>query len=205
MRKRFFGVISVFLAAVVLCGCSDEKVTVNGNTATVGFAGVSLTFPEDWKMFTGDEIYDITYSRNPDGYESAHALKKGIEGSGERYIVYAEAPGEDALALLSSQPLENGENGEPTAEELARAVHDDTVFEYRLNGYYTESSLSEENTGGVSGRLSEIRVYEEYGGEALFEQREFTFERERTVFSLKIFSQGLIDERLSNVLFSEEI
>ncbi|MDE7362779.1 MAG: hypothetical protein K2N38_12690 [Oscillospiraceae bacterium] len=202
MRKRLLGVILAVGAALALCGCSGDKATVNGNTASVRSAGVGVTFPEDWKIITGDAIYDITYSRNPDGYESAEALKKDIEGSGERYIVYAESPEENALALLSSQPLEDSVNEELTAESLARGIHDDTVFEYRLNGYYTESSLSEEEMGGVSGWLSVIKVYEEYGGEALSEQREFMFERMKTVYSLRFFSQGFIDEQVQNISIS---
>lgn len=188
-------------AATLLCACSDVKVSVNDNTARVNSAGVSVTVPEDWKIFTGDAIYDITYSRSPDDYESADALKKDIEGSGERYIVYAESPEEDALALLSSQPLEDSVNESLNAETLARAIHDDTIFDYRLNGYYTENSLSEEDMGGVSGWLSVIEVYEEYGGEVLSEQREFMFERQKNVYSLRVFAQGIIDEQ--QILISE--
>lgn len=202
MRKRLLGVILAVGTALMLCGCSNDKATVNGNTASVGSAGVNVTFPEGWEIITGEAIYEITYSRNPDGYESADALKKDIEGNGERYIVYAESPGEDALALLSSQPLENSVNEDLTAESLARGIHDDTVFEYRLNGYYTESSLSEENMGGVNGWLSVIRVYEEYGGEALSEQREFMFEQMKTVYSLRVFAQGFIDEQVQNISVS---
>lgn len=200
--KRIYGIISAVSAALLLCACSDVKATVNGSTARVASAGVSVTFPEDWKIFTADAIYDVTYSRNPDGYGSADALKKDIEGSGERYIVYAESPAEDALALLSSQPLEDIVNESLTAEDLARAVHDDTVFGYRLDGYYTESSFSEEITGGVSGWQSVIVVYEEYGGEALSEQREFTFERDKTAYSLRVFAQGQMNEQMRNILIS---
>lgn len=192
--RKLLSIIAAGLS-LTLCGCSADGAEVNGSSASVRSAGVSITFPEDWKIFTGDEIYDVTYSRNPGNFESAEALKKDIEGNGERYIVYAESPGEDALALLSSQPLEGSVNEELTAESLARGIHDDTVFEYRLSGYYTESSLSEETAGGVSGWQSVIRVYTEYGGEALSEQREFMFERNENVYSLRIFAQGLIDEQ----------
>ena len=159
MKKRLL--CAVLALTAVLSGCSAEKVAVNGNAAEVSAAGVSIGFPEDWKIFTGDEIYDVTYSRNPDVYASAEELKKDLEENGECYIVYAESPGEDALALFSSQSLEDSVNEELTVGSLARTTHDSTVFEYRVNGYYTESSLTEETMGGVSGWLSDITIFEE--------------------------------------------
>lgn len=202
MKKRLLGAVCAAAMAAALCGCSNDKVTVNeSNTAAVASAGVSIRFPEDWKIYTGDDIYDVTYSRNPDEYGSAEALKKDLEENGERYIVYAESPGEDALALFSSQSLEGSANEELTVGSLARTTHDSTVFEYRVNGYYTESSLTEE-TGGVSGWLSDIVIFEEQGAEALSEQREFMFEKEKTVYSLRIFTQGLVNEQMQIITVS---
>ncbi|MBD5128395.1 MAG: hypothetical protein HDT43_00495 [Ruminococcaceae bacterium] len=197
MKKR--SLCAALALTLMLSGCSSDKVTVNGNAAEVASAGVSIGFPEDWKIFTGDDIYDVTYSRNPDVYASAEELKKDLEENGERYIVYAEAPSEDALALFSSQSLENIVNEDLTVGSLARTTHDSTVFEYRVNGYYTESSLAEETMGGVSGWLSEITIFEEQGSEALSEQREFMFEKDNTVFSFRIFTQGLVNEQAQNI------
>lgn len=203
MIKRILCTVTALAAAALLCGCSGKDATLNGdNSARVPSAGIDLRFPADWAVYTGDDIYEITYSRDPDGYGSAEELKKDAEDNGERYIVYAEAPGEDALALFSSQPLEGGANEDLTVGTLARAVHDNIVFEYRMNGCYTESSLSEETMGGVSGWLSDVTVFEEQGAEALCEQREFTFEKDKTVYSLRIFAQGVINERYCNITFS---
>ncbi|MCM1166461.1 MAG: hypothetical protein NC299_02620 [Lachnospiraceae bacterium] len=188
MRKRLLG--AVFALAVLLSGCSGGGVTVNGSSVEIASAGAGISLPEGWEIFTGDDIYEVTYARNPEAYGSAEELKKDLEENGERYIVYAESPDEDALALFSSQPLESAELG-----ALARTTHDSTVFEYRVNDYYTESSLSEENLDGVSGWLSEITVFEEAGAPALSQQREFMFERDGTVYSLRIFARGLIDEQ----------
>ena len=127
MKKILF--CGVFALTMMLSGCSDNRVTVNGNAAEVSAAGVSIGFPEDWKIFTGDEIYDVTYSRNPDDYASAEELKKDLEENGECYIVYAESPSEDALALFSSQSLKDSVNEELTVGSLARTTHDSTVFE----------------------------------------------------------------------------
>lgn len=184
------------MAAVILSGCSGEAVTLNGSAADISEAGVRVEFAEDWKMFTDDEIYDVTYSRNPEGYASAEELKKDVEGNGERYIVYAESPAEDALALFSMQPMDGTPNEELTVESLAQTVHDNTVFEYRLNEYYTESSFAEEDMNGVSGWLSDIKVFTEAGGEAVCEQREFIFEKDDNAYSFRIFAQGLIDEQI---------
>ena len=200
MKKRLL--CAVLALTAVLSGCSAEKVAVNGNAAEVSAAGVSIGFPEDWKIFTGDEIYDVTYGRNPDVYASAEELKKDLEENGECYIVYAESPGEDALALFSSQSLEDSVNEELTVGSLARTTHDSTVFEYRVNGYYTESSLTEETMGGVSGWLSDITIFEERGSEALSEQREFMFEKDKTVYSLRVFAQELDDEQIQKISIS---
>lgn len=196
MRKRLLSALTAVMAAVILSGCSGEAVTLNGSAADISEAGVRVEFAEDWKMFTGDEIYDVTYNRNPDGYASAEELKKDVEGNGERYIVYAESPVEDALALFSMQPMDGIPNEELTVESLAQTVHDNTVFEYRLNEYYTESSFAEENMNGVNGWLSDIKVFTEAGGEAVCEQREFIFEKDDNAYSFRIFAQGLIDEQI---------
>ncbi len=136
----------------MLSGCSSDKVTVNGNSAEVSAAGVSIVFPKDWKVYSGNDIYEVTYSRNPDNYFSAEALKKDIE--------------------------------------------------YRVNGYYTESSLTEETIDGVSGWLSDIMVFKERGGEAISEQREFMFEKAKTVYSLRIITQGIISEQTQKIAIS---
>lgn len=195
MKKRFSAVFAAVAAAVMLGGCSGSTVVVNGSGAEISEAGVGIELSEDWKIFTGDEIYEVTYARNPDGHASAKELREELEESGERYIVYAESPTEDALALFSMQPMEGSTNEELTVEALARAVHDNTVFEYRLNEYYTESSFSEENMNGVGGWLSEIRVFTEPGGEAVCEQREFIFEKDKKAYSYRLFAQGLVNEQ----------
>lgn len=181
---------AVILLTAILSGCSSDNVTVNRNRAEVSAAGTGIEFPEDWKIYTGDEIYEITYNRSPDGFSSAEELRKDVEENGECYIVYAESPAEDALALFSSQPLDNSVNEELNAESLARTVHDSTVFEYRAGGYYTESTLAEENINGVNGWLSIITVYDEKGGETILGQREFMFEKEKTVYSLRVLAQA---------------
>ena len=83
MKERLLCVILAL--TVMLSGCSSDKVIVNGNSAEVSAAGVSIVFPEDWKVYSGNDIYEITYSRNPDNYFSAEALKKDMEENGEHY------------------------------------------------------------------------------------------------------------------------
>lgn len=200
MKKRLL--CAVLALTVMLSGCSSGKVVVNENAAEVSAAGVSIAFPVDWRIYTGDDIYEVTYSRSPDSYASADELKKNMEENGEHYIVYAEAPAEDALALFSSQSLEDSANEELTVGSLARTTHDSTVFEYRVNGYYTESRLAEETIDGVNGWLSEISIFKEQGSEVLSEQREFMFEKNKTVYSLRIFVQGHINEQAQNVSLS---
>lgn len=192
MRKCFLGAFFLLtvLLTVMLSGCSSDAVTVNGSRTEISAAGVGIEFPEDWKIYSGDDIYEITYSRNPDEFSSAEDLKNDIEGNGECYIVYAESPAEDALALFSSQPSDNSVNEAAYVGSLARTTHDSTVFEYRAGGYYTESAMTEENINGVSGWLSSIAVYDEQGGAVIAEQREFMFEKGKNIYSLRIFAQG---------------
>lgn len=188
MKKRLF--CAVFLLTAMLSGCSSDDVTVNGNRAEVSAAGAVIEFPEGWKIYTGDEIYEITYNRSPDEFSSAEELRKDVEDNGECYIVYAESPAENALALFSSQPLDKSVNGELNAESLARTVHDSTVFEYRAGGYYTESALAEEIVNGIGGWLSRITVYDEQNGETILGQREFLFEKGENVYSLRVLAQA---------------
>ncbi|GEM_PF-6269871 len=202
MKKRLLCAVTALAAAAAFSGCSAGSVTVNGSGAEIPAAGVKMEFAEDWRIFTGDEIYEVTYSRNPEGYGSAEELKKDVEDNGEQYLVYAESPDEDALALLSMQPMKDSVNEELTVESLAQAVHDNTVFEYRLNGYYTESSFSEENMNGTGGWLSDIRVFTEPDGEAVCEQREFIFEKDNNAYSFRLFAQCFINEQVDKVLIS---
>jgi len=202
MMKRFLCAVCTLTAVVTLSGCSGEETSMNGSTVDIYSAAVSIQFPENWKIFTGNDVYEITYSRNSGDYASAEELKKDIEGNGERYIVYAESPAEDALALLSMQPLEGSPNEELTIGSLARTSHDNTVFEYRLNEYYTESTFTEENMGGVSGWLSDIRVFTEPDGDAVSEQREFTFEKDNNAYSFRIFTQGFVNEQTNKFSIS---
>lgn len=204
MIKRFLCTVCALTAAVILSGCSGDEVLVNGSIVEISSAAVNICFPEDWTVFSGDDIYKITYSRNSEDYASADALKKEIEENGERYIVYAESPEEDALALFSMQPIGDSPNEELTVGSLARAVHDNAAFEYRLNGYYTESSFTEENMGGISGWLSDIRIFSEPDTEALSEQREFIFEKDKNAYSLRVFASGLINEQTQNVVISSK-
>ncbi len=181
---------AVILLTAMLSGCSSDNATVNGNRAEVSAAGAVIEFPEDWKIYTGDEIYEITYNRSPDEFSSAEELKKDVEDNGECYIVYAESPAENALALFSSQPLDKSVNEDLNTESLARTVHDSTVFEYRAGGYYTESALAEETVNGIGGWLSRITVYDEQGGETILGQREFLFEKGEIVYSLRVLAQA---------------
>lgn len=171
-------------AALLLCGCSSVTVDKDG-TAVIPEANVRLSLPDKWDIYTGGDIYEKTYSRTDGNYGSADEMKKALEENGERYIVYAVAPDESALALFSAQS--SGDTS-VSAEELARSTHNSTVFDFRANDFYTESSLTEETIGGVSGWLSDIKVFEKEGDPVLLEQREFLFESGENVYSLKTFT-----------------
>lgn len=187
-------------ATLMLCGCSAVTVDKDG-TAVISEANVKISLPAGWDIFTGGDIYEKTYSRTDGSYGSAGEMKKALEESGERYLVYAVAPDESALALFSAQSL--GDTS-VSAEELARATHNSTVFDFRANGYYTESSLTEETLGGVSGRLSDIKVFEKEGEPVLFEQKEFLFESGENVYSLKMFADFENIEQMNGIGISSK-
>lgn len=195
IKKRM---VCAAAAAVLLCGCSAVTVDENG-TAAVSEAKVSIAFPEEWNIYTGSDIYERTYSRTDGNYSSADEMEKALSESGERYIVYAESADESALALFSAQSP-----GDPpvTAEELARSTHNSTVFDFRASEFYTESSLSEENLGGVSGWLSDIKVFAKQGEDILLEQKEFLFDGENNVYSLKIFTDPKNAEQSGKITIS---
>ena len=178
------GLLTICAAAALLCGCSAVTIDRDG-TAVISEANVKISLPENWDIYTGSDIYEKTYSRTDGSYGSADEMKKALEENGERYIVYAVAPDESALALFSAQ---SPGDTFVSAEELARSTHNSTVFDFRANDFFTESSLTEETLGGVSGWLSDIKVFEKEGEPVLLEQREFLFESGENVYSLKTFT-----------------
>lgn len=188
--KRFAARFVVMAALALLCGCSDGGVSVGADgTAAVSEAGVKIVIPADWNIFTGDDIYEKAYQRLQDEYKSSSEMKKDLEDNGETYIIYAESPDQSAMALFSSQKM-NFEGEAPSPEELARTTHDSAVFELRANGFYTESSFSNEKIGDGDCWLSVIKIFDTDGGTAYAEQREMLFGREAVFYSLKIFADG---------------
>lgn len=195
LKNAFFAVICA--AAVFLTGCGKSKTVFKNGKAEIKNAGITVAFPEDWTVATDDDAYDELYKELSDGYESPKELKHSYEDNGERLLLNARSSDGNAAALFSE--LEKGEVG---VEELLRSVHDTTVFDFRLSDFFTESSFGAYEWGGVSGYMSVIRVSEEDGASVLMEEREFCFERDGYIFSLKIHIIGGYEQTAEDIRIS---
>lgn len=194
LKNAFFAVISAF--TVLLTGCGD-KLTYKNGIADIKNANISLAIPEDWKVVTGDGVYDELYRQLSDEYGSAKELKGSFEDGGERLLLNAQSPDGNVVALFSEF-----DKGEASASEILRAVHDTTVFDFRSSDFFTDGSFDEYEWGGVSGVMSIIKVSEKEGESVVLEEREFCFECGGLIFSLKIHIMGGFEQEADEIEIS---
>ncbi len=166
--------------AALLCGCGSG-LSYQSGLVTIKNANIDLSYPKDWETLSGDEVYGELYEALSEEYGSAEELKKMYEDNGERLLFKAKTPGGEASALFSE-----ANRGDTTAKELLSAAKNALVMNVNSAGYHAESSLEEKTWGGVSGVMMSVGVSEKKGEPAMFEEREFCFERGELVYSLKI-------------------
>ncbi len=191
VKCTLLAVISAF--AALLCGCKNGVSYQNG-MAAIKNANISLSYPNDWQTFTGDDVYEDMYKSLAGDYGSAEELKKAYEDSGERLVFKAKNSGGEVFALFSEV-----NKGETSARQLLSAAKDELVMNVNAAGYYAESSLEDKTWGGVSGVMLSVRASEKEGEPPFLEEREFCFEREKLVFSLKIHISGGFEKEAEGV------
>ena len=178
---------------VFLAGCKQNgtAVRIDGNAVIMDSAELRLDIPEDWSVTAGKEVYDEIFPRYSDIFDSAEDMRKALEEAGEEYIVYAVAADSSAIFLVTGQDMST-ESGERTAlEELARTLHNDTLFDYQASGYRTGSNSVFEpaEIAGQEGWLSFFEIYlPQEDGLPTFElaQELFMFEQGNDVYSVQL-------------------
>ena len=196
-------------ASLLLTGCSDTKgnVAIDGNTAVLEHAGISIAFPDDWTVQGCDEIYaDMYDSYYQNIYSSVDEMREELSAGGLSFHVYATSDGSDtdtvSIVTISSQDMTPAEDEESVPlEEYARTVHDSTIFEYLASGYMTgdDSSFSEEIYGGKTGFLSHFELTTENGFVNFVGFSEFMFQIDMELYSIQVtyFSEEEKAEALS--------
>ncbi len=207
MKKLF--TITALCAAILLTGCSDKKenVIIDGNTATLEHAGISIAFPDDWVVQGCDEIYADMYSSYYQNiYSSVDEMKEKLTEGGLSFHVYATSDDSDtdnvSIITISSQDMTPAEDDESIPlEEYARTVHDSTIFEYLASGYMTgdDSNFSQEIYGGKTGYLSHFELTTDNGFVNFVGFSEFMFQIDMELYSIQVtyFSEEEKAEALS--------
>lgn len=196
MKIKYAFCAVVCAVPALLAGCEKSLVCENG-VAVVDSANITLSVPEDWRVTTGDAVYDEMYEALSDEYGSVKELKGSFEDSGERLLLDAQSP-DGAVGVLFSET----DKGDVSAYEILRSVHDTSIFGFRSSGLFTESSFEEHDWNGVSGMMSDIKVSEEKGKPVVLEEKEFCFERGELIFSLKIHITGGFEQASDNIKIS---
>lgn len=188
---------------LMLSACSgNSPVTLSGNTVKINAADVSINFPADFSIITGDEVYNALYQGISSDVGSAEDLKKSLEEDGTSYL--AQATGTWAVAVITTQNMvpDEGE-GRVSLEVYTRQVHDTSIFEYYASGYKTNSdvtSLTEETIGGKDGYLSHFEVVSaDETPQFMFGLYEFFFENENYLYMIQVmyFEENSSDKALN--------
>ena len=176
---------------MLISGCAGSaEVTADGNSVTLPEAGITIDFPEEYSVLTGDEIYE-SLSGAMSSSASAEELKAEYEESGMRYLVQA-TNGIDIIVVTAQDMTPDEDTERTTLADYARQVHDTTIFEYYASGYRTSenTSLTEATYGEKDGWVSFFEVTEgaEKGSEPEFVigYIEFMFEEGADIYSIQV-------------------
>lgn len=196
MKIKYALCAVICAAAALLAGCKKGLVCENG-VIVVDNANITLSVPEDWRVTTGDAVYDEMYEALSDEYDSVKELKSSFEDSGERLLLDAQSP-DGAVGVLLSET----DRTDVSAADVLRSVHDTSIFGFRSSGLFTESSFEEYDWGGVIGVMSDIKVSEKKDQSVVLEEKEFCFERGELIFSLKIHITSGFDQAADSIIIS---
>ena len=186
-------VISTLLICgiMLISGCAGSaEVTADGNSVTLTEAGITIDFPKEYSVLTGDEIYE-SLSDAMSSNISPEEMKKSNEENGLRYLVQA-TNGIDIIVVTAQDMTPDEDTERTTLADYARQVHDTTIFEYYASGYRTSenTSLTEATYGGKDGWVSFFEVTEdaEKGSEPEFVigYIEFMFEEGADIYSIQV-------------------
>lgn len=190
---------------MLISGCAGSaEVTADGNSVTLTEAGITIDFPKEYSVLTGDEIYE-SLSGAMSSSASAEELKAEYEESGMRYLVQA-TNGIDIIVVTAQDMTPDEGTERTTLADYARQVHDTTIFEYYASGYRTSenTSLTEATYGGKDGWVSFFEVMlpsEDAEPEFLIGYIEFIFENGDDIYSIQIGMQQQTDCDIAATMF----
>ncbi len=190
--KKFTAAAAAIITAIALTACSGEvpsaSVKNTDSSAEASTCGMNITFPEDWEVLTGDDIYEKIMEENDTGYTDAQELKEYFESSGNSYIIYAENSDKTAQINITALKITADETtGEQLSlQEYAQTNHNDTLLGWQIDGYTLDNTgFGESSVGGKSGYTSMCDVYSD--DTFLLGQSEFTFEYGGCFCSLQLY------------------
>lgn len=177
LKYAFFALICAM--SVFLTGCGNKTTYKNG-IADIKSANITVSFPEGWTVGVNDDAYGVISDKVNSG--NANEIKERYESVGAQMLLSAHSS-DDSVTVTVIQ----SEKGDMSTEEKLQLQHDNTVYNFRSLGFFTESSVGEYEWGGVLGYLSVVRAFDKEGDtECITEGRQFYFERGELVFSLVI-------------------
>lgn len=188
-------IVFVLLCAVIMLfsGCGKDIVCKDG-TAVIKKSDIKLSFPENWSVCIGDDIYNKLYSEFSEEYSSSEELKHAYEDNGERLLLEGNSPDGGVSFLLSE-----ANKGETGADELAKAICATSEFEFQSAGFYTESDIRDMTWSGIEGVMYTVRASEKKDEPVILEEREFCFECEELIYSLKINLYGGFESKAEKI------
>lgn len=178
--KKIVSAFSALLLCFALTGCSGTvgaSVRKTGSGTEASSCGMKLSFPEDWTVLSGDDIYQSLLDNNDTGYTDASELRKAYESGGTSYVLYAENADRSAqINMTALKPTEDDISaGVMSLEDYARTNHNNSLLDWQMSGYTLENAVFESSTAGNNeGWRSACDVY--LDGELIMGQVEFTFE-----------------------------
>ena len=193
--KKLIAAAAAIILTCGLCGCSGStnspsaEITAQELGSTVTAAGISLTFPQEWEVCAGKDVYE-KLAENGGGSDSADDVRKSYEDAGQSYLMYAANPDQTAIITFTAMKITTDEAGQrATAEDFARTNHDTGVISFQANGFrISNSSFTAESLGEKSGWLSNYEVFtDDEEPQLLMGQSEFIFEQEGYFYSLQSY------------------
>ena len=193
--KKLIAAAAAVIITLGICGCSGNTpagavITTQGNISTATAAGLSITLPEGWEAYAGDDVYKIKFEKLGSDFDTADDLKQSYEKAGITCLLYASDPEQTALISLTATEITTDDAGQrSTAEEFARTNHDTGIFSYQASGLsISGSSFTAETIGGKSGWLSKYEVLTDSDQPKLIMgQAEFIFEQDNCFYSLQSY------------------
>lgn len=193
--KKLIAAAAALMLTAGLCGCSGSSpasavISTQENGSTVTAAGLSLTLPQEWEVYAGNDVYEKLYEESGSSYGSSDELKKSYDDIGLSYLMYAANPEQTAMLTMTAMKITTDEAGQrSTAEEFARSNHDTGIFSFQSSGYQiNNSNFSGATCGGKTGWLSKYEVFtDEDAPQLIMGQSEFIFEQDGCFYSLQSY------------------